>query len=482
MTTDLISRQCDECGREIDQAHRVDGDRRYCATCYARIFKHRICPQCGNFARLPKNNPAALCRRCETDKPCIRCGKADYSLGKITIYGPVCNACAPHFRTEEPCEACGALSRRLTRASSLGHDRRVCPKCARSAHGTCRACTRHRPLQAAPDGRMLCKTCLEKGEIPCPKCQQAMPAGYGTQCQRCYWGGVLEKRIQMDCAAFSSAMMAAHFDAFCSWLGAKAGEKKAALTVHRYLPFFMEIEREWKAIPEYAHLLGHFGTAKLRREILPMRWMEAASLIVPDAEAKADDSDRRRIATMLDTFAAGSKERGILEGYHDALVEGLKTKRITLRSVRLALSPATALLRQASAMECVPPDQSAVDSYLGEVPGQRAALTGFVRHLREVHSTAVVVPPADPAKTQRRRRKKLEADLLTLTQEAEGSETLQRRWVSVGLAYFHGLDRRIGMAVRDSDVRQAEGGLVVTWDKSKYWLPARPRQRKTEIR
>jgi len=52
---------------------------------------------------------------------------------------------------------------------------------------------------------MLCKTCLEKGEIPCPKCQQAMPAGYGTQCQRCYWGGVLEKRIQMDCAAFSSA-------------------------------------------------------------------------------------------------------------------------------------------------------------------------------------------------------------------------------------------------------------------------------------
>jgi hypothetical protein len=71
-----------------------------------------------------------------------------------------------------------------------------------------------------------------------------------------------------------NALMAGHFDSFGHWLGQKVGGHKAALTIHRYLPFFMDIERQWRTIPDYHVLLNHFGTQHLRRVLLPMRWME----------------------------------------------------------------------------------------------------------------------------------------------------------------------------------------------------------------
>lgn len=466
---------CDECGRQMSKTHCVHKGRRYCSTCYPRIFKRQMCPKCGNFSRLPKDDSAAVCRKCENDKPCARCGKDGYTIGKITPYGPVCNACSPHFRKSEPCEMCGAPSARLTRASRLGHDRRVCPKCARADNGICQACTRHRQLQQAPDGRMLCRACLERGEIPCPKCRQSMPAGYGSQCRSCYWTGLLEKRIQMDCAAFSAPAMAMRFEAFGNWLLAQVGEHKAALTVHRYLPFFMEIERQWQDVPEYAALLVHFGAAKLRRVLLPMRWMEAAGLAMPDVAAKTNDSDRRRIVATLDKFALGSKERSLLDDYREALMENMKAGRMTLRSIRLALSPAAALLRLASVMEHMPLDQGVLDAYLAKTPGQRAAVSGFVRYLREARGAEIALPVADPGRVKQQRRKKLEADLVALMKEDGAGDEFKRRWISVTLAYFHGLSKKVGRMLQPEDVVQADEGVVVTLNKASYWLPRPPR-------
>lgn len=163
---------CDECGKTVARIWRVRKGHKYCGTCYARVFKRRLCPKCGNFARLPKNDPDAICLECQVAKPCARCGKTDYAVGKITSYGPVCGACASHFREPEPCEVCGKPSQRLTRVSRLGHDQRVCPSCARADHGVCEACRHHRLLDQGKDGRMLCKACCEKGEVACPECGQ----------------------------------------------------------------------------------------------------------------------------------------------------------------------------------------------------------------------------------------------------------------------------------------------------------------------
>lgn len=477
MSADPSPQRCDECGQQMTRAHRVHKGHRYCSTCYSRVFKTQKCPKCGSLSRLPTSDPAALCRKCETDNPCIRCRRVGYSIGKVTTYGPVCNACAPYFRTPERCEACGELSTKLTRLSRLGHDRRVCPKCARTDHDTCKACSRHRLLQEAPDGRMLCGACLNKGDIPCTTCGEPMPAGRGRQCQRCYWRALLDKRILINCAVFSWPAMAVHFEAFGKWLDDEVGGHKAALLINRYLPFFMEIERRWKDIPDYAALLAHFGAAKLRRVLLPMRWMEVTNFVVPDEIAKVDDSNRRRIAFTLGRFASGSKEKVLLEGYYQILLESLRGGKTALCSIRLALSPAAALLGRATAMSRIPPDQKVLDAYLEKTPGQRAAVSGFVRYLHQAHGVDIALPKADSGKLQRQRRRKLEAELQSLMSEKSDSDEFTRRWLSVALAYFHGLPKRVVGTNWKSLLHYPESGdgLIFRWNGLEYWLPSRPR-------
>ncbi|BCO27329.1 hypothetical protein MIZ03_2217 [Rhodoferax lithotrophicus] len=45
---------CDECGKDVAKIWRVHKGHKFCSTCYARVFKRRMCPKCGNFAKLPK--------------------------------------------------------------------------------------------------------------------------------------------------------------------------------------------------------------------------------------------------------------------------------------------------------------------------------------------------------------------------------------------------------------------------------------------
>jgi len=465
---------CDECGKNVAKIWRVHKGHKFCSTCYARVFIRRMCPKCGNFARLPKNDASAVCLSCQVDKPCARCGATDYSIGRITQYGPVCTSCAPYFRQQKPCEICGGLSSKLTRVSRFDHDKRVCQKCARSDHGNCGACHRHRLLETSPDGRWLCHACLTVGEIPCPECNQPMPAGRKKRCESCYWKGLLKKRIAMDCAGFSVPAMALHFSNFGGWLGENVGTHKAAITLHRYLPFFLEIEKQWQSIPEYAILLKHVGTSGLRKVLLPMKWMQEAGLVVVDAGAKAEDSDQRRVAVTLEKFKTGTAQRAILDGYHDQLLTAKKKGKTTWRSIRLAMTPAAALLLHAAAKEVCPPDQKALDTYLGKTPGQRAAVSGFVVYLRDSHIVNISIAPSSN-KDKRAKKKRLENKLLRLLAENDQSKSSRLKLLAVAMAYFHGVAQKdITGKVMESLVAADDGdGSVLKANGQAYWLPGK---------
>ena len=227
-----------------------------------------------------------------------------------TPYGPACVACTPYFKAPEPCEACGTRSRWLSRRKELGHGLRLCPRCARAeSHGACEACRRYRVLGPAPDGRTLCKACRERGEIPCPECGRPMPAGSGTRCWACYWRQLAQHRIRISSAGLASPALAKRFTEFGAWLIENTGGHKTALSVHRHLGFFQEIERKWNDVPAYAELLAFFGAAGLRRHLLARRWMEETGLIAVDAAAREADSDRRRIEATRSRLPAGSFAR-----------------------------------------------------------------------------------------------------------------------------------------------------------------------------
>ncbi len=463
---------CDECGKRVRKITRIHKGHKYCSTCYAREFKRRLCAKCGNYDRLPRRDLTAVCRHCEVDRPCLRCGKTDYRIGRVTSSGPVCNSCAKYFKEAEACELCGQLSKRLTRVSRFKHDLRLCPKCARADHGNCQACHHHRPLMVTVDGRRLCKACFEGGLIPCQECGQPMPAGRIAKCEACYWRSLLKKRIAMNQAAFSAQTMARRFEHYAAWLTATVGENKTAITLNKYLPFFLEMEKLWKDVPDYARLIAHFGAEGLRRVRLPIRWMDETGLIVKDVGVQAEDSEKRQIVGMLKALEGDLAGLPILKGYHDSLMVKIKAGKLSLRSVRLAMSPAKALMLEAQKMGLKKPDQKTVDVYLAKVPGQRAALTGFVRYLRETHSVDVVVPKANEGVAQKVRQRKLEQEMLAMMREGGKGEEFLRRWVSVGLAYFHGLPRNVGLGVTVGVLRTEGGGFVIDLSGMSYWLPS----------
>lgn len=471
-STPEAKRECDECGKTVAKFSRVLNGHRYCATCYARAFKRRLCPRCGNFARLPKDDLKAVCRKCQRNKPCARCGKTDFKIGKLTQYGPACKACTPYFTDPEPCEICGQPSTKLTCSFRLGFEHRVCPRCSRVDRGTCGACRRHRRLQRAQDGRMLCKPCLEKGEIPCPKCKTPMPAGYGKQCQNCYWSELLGKRTKMDCVAFSSPNYSVIWGNFCQWLGKKTGTHRAALTIHRYLPFFVEIERQWEKIPDYNDLLMHFGTQRLRRVSLPMRWLVESGHIEVRAEAKAINSEKRRIEAIINRVPIDSSEQNILKGYHKSLRDALYNGNTTIRSIRLALSPAVALLVQAKGMGVLPPDQKVLAAFLEKTPGQRAAVSGFVRYLREEFAAELILPPKNDLRIKINRKRRLEAKLLDLIQNGSNNQPYNLQWITTALAYFHDLPTSlVNQVSKEQILLQHDGSYTVACNGENYWIP-----------
>lgn len=462
---------CDECGREVPKLKRRHKGHGYCATCYARVFKRRMCPRCGELARLPHDVPDAVCRKCEVDKPCTRCGKAStsYKIGKITPYGPVCNACAPHFREPEPCESCGKSSKRLTRVKRLGHDHRLCPSCATEDHGTCTACRRHRFLVTAPNGEKMCKACRDQGEITCPSCGNQMPAGRGDACESCYWSKTCRKRIAIGQAAFTSRELSIEFGEFGEWLISATGPHKAALKINRFLSFFLEIDQKWQRIPSYPQLLNYFDAEGLRRVRLPMRWLHEEKGIESDNQAKRINSEKRRIHECLSSIPPASLLGGALQAYWRQLEARIESGRTSYTSARFAVSAAATLLLKTDQAGQRLPDQTDVDRYLNAAPGQAATLTGFTNFMNRQYGTTLN-PVIDTRRARKRRKEKLARSIMQMTKSVEKDDAWMSHWVVLTMEYFH--DRKISIkTIGKRNMEASVDGVWITLDGERYWLP-----------
>lgn len=468
-TPSITTTVCDGCGRDVAKIWRRHKGKVYCGSCYKREFKRALCPKCGMLSRLHKNSPGAVCLKCEyAGKPCVRCGKVEYSLGKITEYGPVCIACSSYFREHRACEGCGNPSQRLTRVARLGGDRLLCPACARSDHATCQACGRHRLLETSADGRRLCNKCIELGEIPCTNCGKMMPAGAGKICAGCYHSRLLQKRGELNCAAFVTAEMQQLFRAFAGWLGEEVGSEKAAITLNRYVAFFLEVERQWGDVPqEYAVLLKHFGPLKLRRSELPMRFIQSKGLVAVDEAAKLEEAECRRIMGIVE----GPGKCTLLMAFHDYLNKRLEAGTTSLRSVRLALTPAARLMKLVMDSGREKPTQNDLIVYLQKSPGQRAAISTFVGFLAKKYGLNLSLPPKD-GRAAKRKKLLLEAELGQLLKSCGSGGLFQRKLIGMALAYFHGLPKKAVNSVPLGELKRADGGGVeIGIKEAVYWLP-----------
>ncbi len=273
----------------------------------------------------------------------------------------------------------------------------------------------------------------------------------------------------MDQEAFVTPAMREAFGEFGSWLQIKVGPHKAALTIHRYLSFFLQMEAEWKRIPTYIELLEHFTAEGLRRVRLPMQWLHEVRGMEPDSDARRDDSERRQVETLAATFPTNSWASRLFTGYHNELMGRHKAGRTSMRSVRMALRPAVSLLLAMEAKEHRLPDQPTLDRYLLDAPGQKAAITGFIRFLQASHGLDLAIR-IDAKKTRAARRRKLERLIIHMSHNPEEGDEFLRRWISAGLEYFHGI--KVGkQTILGATVAKDDDGLRIEVTKRSYFLP-----------
>lgn len=466
----VTSLECDECGRSVAKIWRNHHGHRYCSTCYCREFKRSSCPKCGNFAKLLKRDPNAVCRACERDRPCARCKKSGFNIALMTPYGPVCGSCAPYFRDKKACEICGIPSGRLTRVSRLWHEKKVCQKCAREDHATCHNCSRHRLLSRALDGRLLCKACLIQGEKACQTCGSSMPAGYGRRCEACYWQEMYGRRCTQNQAAFASEEMRQIFNSYTKWLAGICGTKKAAVVLNRHMPFFLEIDERWGDIPSFPELLAYFGAATLRKNFLPFRWLSEEGLVELDEQLKKEDAEWRRIRMMLNKFGPKTKERIYIDSYHKVLQQKFNSGLTSPSSIRLALSPAIALLSHTSSKQIYPLSQGMLDDYLSKSPGQRAALSGFICHIRDSFNLKLELPQPNRQASLSIKKRKLENQMLELMSCISDVPNFREAWVMTCLAYFHDVPKKISAQFL-SVVIETKEGFTVQIDGRTLWMP-----------
>jgi len=199
-----------------------------------------------------------------------------------------------------------------------------------------------------------------------------------------------------------------------------------------------------------------------------MRWLVHAKHIAIDATVREADSERRRIEAMLNSLNHRPHLASIAKAYANMLTERFKRGKTTSRSIRLALRPAIALLDSLDTNSDLP-KQADIDQYLSGAPGQRAALSGFVKFLNAQFGLSLVAR-TDPSKARQARMKLLERSLHALAHVS--SDAPNNTWLAQALALFHGLPRN---AVKNATLKHADyrsvPGIRVMLNSKSYWVP-----------
>lgn len=466
-----VARVCGCCGEPLERTpHRVHAGVQYCQRCYCREFKRLLCVGCGMFKRLLRSEDRPQCQACLAAQPCVRCQRVGHPVGLITEYGPACNSCRVYFLEPQPCEACGVPSQRLSRVAAKDKEMRICPRCARQHHRTCAECRKYRLCEAGGDGKWRCKRCLDVGTVPCEMCAKPMPAGLGKRCDRCYWRERGERTVRQLVERINAPRVREAFLAFAAWLFEdQKGLARRTRRLREHAEFFVALDRLSDEPWTDEFLLKNFSTASLRRFELPVKWLEASGGSALSDEDKRRAADLRRVREAVDRLPEDTLARQVIEAFTGELIKRHDVGELSARSARLALRPAISLLDEEDAAGGRLPGQAALESYLGKVPGQRAAVSTFLGFLRAKHGLELRLPPKQ---TSSAARKALEKQITMMVQD---QRPVDKQWILATLRYFHHLSAAEARAIhaQASSVDTPEG-VELTIGGSVYWVPKRP--------
>ncbi|MEN8362426.1 transposase [Acinetobacter baumannii] len=469
--TKVVDQHCDSCGKCVVNIKKKYKGKKFCATCYARVFSKRLCLGCGEFARLPKNDDEARCNECIKKQPCIRCNLSNKPIGKLTEYGPVCNSCSVYFRAIEPCERCGKPSQKLTRVTRFNDDLRVCPKCASRDYETCPSCHKYRLLELTLNGLKVCKKCQGQSEKQCLNCEGMIAAGCGDLCDSCYWHKNLWFKVKQNLNLFESNCLKNIYVQYIEWLENKVGANKAALYISKHTHFFVQTESLWNdSVPTAHQLLATLRSSGLRKFELVVLWLHEHFGIQISVDKKNNVSEIDQLEKLIASLPQPSLGFETISAYKNQLENKINRGKTSMRSARLAIKPAVALMMHMNQGCTQLPSLKDVKSYLAEYSGQAAALTGYINFLNENYDTSIdYLALKKSGFLNQKRKENLERTIVKLANINDPKNVLE--WVRAGLQYFHQLSYAKTLKVRFEMIINDEIGYTVVYEEKLYWLP-----------
>lgn len=468
----IMEQYCNGCDKKtvINIKKRYKG-KKYCSTCYSRIFKKLVCPSCHEFVRLPRNDEQAICNTCIKKQPCIRCNQIGKPIGKLTEYGVVCNSCSVHFRAIEPCERCNTPSKILTRISRFNDDLRVCPKCATRDYETCRSCHKYRLLELNQNGQKICKKCNEQPFKNCKVCEVQIAAGCGSLCDECYWDKNLISKLERNEKLFENKFLISMFSEYASWMKQTIGTKKAALNINKHTEFFVITEDLWHdLVPTYINLLQLLRANGLRKYELVMRWLNENHNIVADPDLKKVCSEIDQLDNLIKSLTDFPLLYEVINAYKNKMLSKVKSGVTSIRSARLAIKPAVGLMQYVASNMKTLPEVMDVKSYLTEFSGQASALTGFINFLNAEYDTDIDFISLKKSNFIKDVvKKKLEIELMKMLSSDEEIDIVV--WVKIALQFFHNMSYQNSLKIKRNMIEVDEDGFKVLILDENYWIP-----------
>jgi len=468
-------RYCDGCGELIKNAHKLHLKKEYCGSCYKGLFKPAECIICSGKVIAHKNELEPVCSACtNATRTCLRCGKAVPRAGLMIDDRAVCPSCVPYFKEAQKCARCERVTARLSTMPSAGVFEKICDSCRnKHTHATCSVCRKYRKVGGRKeDASPICVDCVGNVDIThaCPGCGQDVPGKGESQCRSCLNSVAIDREIKLTTIVFANDWVALLWARFAMWMhGRTPSSPKVLQVIRTHQPFFERIDAAFDSALELTGpgLLQLFGTATLRKHVLPVQFLaEQLDVHVPSS-AKSEASDLDRMNEIL-ISAKRQPWNDVLQAYHQIL----QNSTLTLLSQRKYLAGAAHFCASADVGDEAWPE-GALERYLDNKPGARNDLSRFVTFCKSSRGWDVCMPAkgmvirplADPVRSAQK--------LGNLLREAEaaGLENASKKTLGAILALSLGISKAALLSSTASDFELSPEAVIYKHGKERIRMP-----------
>lgn len=469
---------CDGCKEPLlTWDYRYQGNH-YCRQCYDRLFKINICLICGKLKKIFIDLVVPVCKICQVkDKPCIRCGKIEYTPGKITAFGPVCNSCAKYFREYGQCSVCNRVSHNVAnRTLSDGHKEMLCQSCYCKTLPICSRCGKQRKAYLYDKNeKAVCHICSLEGERICSQCGARFPAGKGRLCSDCTYQNTYRRRLDFGRNALS-IYMSEVFVGFGEWLIERRGIQYTVVSIHRYLRYFLRLDhlaQEIGRIPNYVEVVERLTVQETRANLLVTIFLDQIGVIRIDKVIQEEYSNLDMIHRYLDRFEEGAWAHIVLEKYMAYLYAKLDSGKTTIRSIRLSIGAATNLLSYSKELSEDVLTDNGLCGYLWKYPGQRSTLSGFVIFMQRSYHLPLKLPGKEfpILEAPYASHMQLKQRLIDILRERHQSQEYENALIKIAIEYFHGISIPKYVLFSDKDLIYVKNNVFTKVARNRIYLP-----------